>query len=117
MVDIEHDPLKKIVVHELYPYKNKEGLMRRAVRPNTVLPLYWCGGMLFMFFPLDSSTARKEYIKGIFHLQMVAYCTMPEYKNILELEDEQFKGVKIPVTDLSGFEIFEDLTKWLKKKK
>ncbi len=115
MVEIERTPVKKLVVHELYKYKSREVLMRRAVGPNMVLPLYWSDGMLFMFFPLEGGDARKEYIKGIFHVHMVSYCPMKEYKEVLELDDDQFKGVKIRVVDLSDFEMFKDLAEWLKK--
>lgn len=46
---------------------------------------------------------------------MVSYCPMKEYKEVLELDDDQFKGVKIRVVDLSDFEMFKDLSAWLKK--
>ena len=117
MVDIEHVPVKKLVVHEVYKYDKKEDLMLRAVRPNDVMPLYWSDGVLFFFFPFESSGAKKDYLKGIFHIEIVAYSPMPEYKSVLELEDEHIKGVKIRVLDLSKFELFKDLAKWLKAKK
>jgi hypothetical protein len=110
-------PVKKLVVHEVYKYDNKEELMLRAVRPNSVMPLYWSGGVLFFFFPFENSGAKKDYLPGTFHLEIVAYCLMPEYKSTLELEDEQIKGVKIRVMDLSKFDLFQDLTKWLKARK
>jgi hypothetical protein len=117
MVEIEHMPVKKLVVHEVYKYDKREELMLRAVRPNGVLPLYWSNGVLFFFFPFSSSDAKKDYLKGIFHIEIVSYCLMPEYKSMLEMEDEQIKGVKIRVMDLSKFELFKDLAKWLKAKK
>ena len=115
MIEIERAPIKKLVVHELYKYKSKEELMERVVRPNEVLPLYWSDGVLFMFFPLGGNDAKREYLKGILHVHMVGYCVMQEYKRTLELDNEEFKGVKIRVADLSEYEIFKDLAKWLKK--
>lgn len=117
MVEIEQMPVKKLVVHEVYKYEKKEDLMLRVIRPNGVMPLYWSDGVLFFFFPLESSGAKKEYLHGIFHLEIVAYCMMPEYRGMLELEEEQIKGVKVRVLDLSRFELFKDLAKWLKAKK
>jgi hypothetical protein len=117
MVEIEHVPVKKLVIHEVYRYDKKEELMLRAVRPNSIMPLYWSDGVLFFFYPFESSGAKKDYLKGIFHFEIIGYCLMPEYKSMLELEDEQIKGVKIRVLDLSKFELFKDLAKWLKAKK
>ncbi len=91
--------------------------MLRAVRPNGVMPLFWCDGILFFFYPLMSNYSRKDYIKGIFHIEMVAYSTMPQYKSILELEEEQIKGVKVRVVDFSKFGMFKDLIRWLKARK
>ncbi len=117
MVDITQEPVKKVVLHEVYKYENKEELMLRAVRPNGVMPLYWSDGVLFFFYPFVSSDAKKDYLKGIFHVEIVAYCLMPEFKTILELDEEQVKGVKIRVFDLSKFDLFRDMARWLKAKK
>lgn len=117
MVEIEYEPVKKVVVHELYRCDNREDLIIRAIRPTGVLPLYWSEGVLFFFYPMESRSAKRDYMKGTFHLEIITYCMMPEYKKMLEFDDENIKGVKVRVIDLSKFETFRDLAKWMKNRK
>jgi hypothetical protein len=117
VVEIEDYPTKKIVVHEIYKYDSKEELVKRVVGPSGIRPVFWCDGILFVFYMDDSDDARKDYLKGIMHWDAVAYTEMPSYRESIELEEDMFKGVKVPVINYSKFGIFKEFVKWLKARK
>jgi len=117
MVEIEYMPTKKIVVHEMYKHSTIEDLIKRIVSPEGARPLFWCDGILFTFYLDDGDEARKEYIKGTMHWDMLAYTEMQSFRDSVELDEGMFKGVKVPVLNYSGFVLFKDLTKWIKSKK
>lgn len=117
MVEFEYAKIKKVVVHELYKYETKEKLIQRVLRSNGPSHLFWCNGILFYFFPSDTDGAKVDYMKGIFHWEVLVYAAMNRYESIVEYEDEMIKGVRIRVVDYGHFEIFSDLAKWLQTQK
>ncbi len=118
MVDVEHSPVKKIVVHEIYKYDDKEEMVKRVVGfSSNPRPIFWCDGILFVFYMDDSDDARTEYLKGTMHWDAFTYTEMPAYKESIELDEGMFKGVKVAVIDYSNFVIFKDFMKWIKARK
>ena len=113
-VDIAYEPIKKVVVHEIYRYKDKDDLMKRVIRPNGPMQLFWCDGILFIFVVSDSDEAKADYLKGVFHWDVFAYTEMREFLDIIEYDDNYVRGVKVAVVDYSTFPIFKDFIKWLK---
>ena len=117
MVEIEEIPTKKIVVHEIHKYASKEELIKRIVGQSGIHPIFWCDGILFVFYMDDSDEARADYLKGTMHWDTFAYAEMPAHKEFVELEEDMFKGVKVPVIDYSRFQPYKDFMKWLKARK
>ena len=117
MVEISYMPIKKIVVHDVYRHEDKDELMRRVIRPNGPSQLFWCDGILFLFFVSDSDEAKADYLKGTFHLDILYYAPMEKYTPVLEYEDEMVKGVKVRIVDFSNFDTFKGLVKWMKDRK
>lgn len=117
MVSVEFSPNKKIVVHQVYRFDSKEELAKRVAGFGQNKPIFWCDGILFLFFTNNTDLDREEYLKGTWHWDALLYTMMPKYSDAVELEDGSYKGVKIMVLDYSGFELFKDVTKWLKAQK
>lgn len=80
MIDIEHQPLKKIIVHHIVRYQTIEKFLQNAIGPNTTT-LGWCGGLLFNVGRFGhSDRIVNDSLDGIDHIAGIYYCAMPEYK-------------------------------------
>jgi len=117
MVEIEYSPVKKIVVHEIYRYDSKEELTKRLAGYSSGRPIFWCDGIVFVYYMDDSDDSKNEYLKGTAHWSTLAYAEMPKFAASIELEEGMFKGVKMAVIDYNSFKLFKDFIKWLKTSK
>ncbi len=117
MVNVEFVPDKKVVVHQVYRFGSKEELAKRIVGFGQNKPVFWCDGVLFVYFTNNTDLDREEYFKGTWHWDALLYADMPKYSESVELEDGSYKGVKLMVLDYSGFDVFKDVMKWLRSRK
>ncbi len=117
MVSVEFAPDKKIVVHQVYKFKSTEELAKRVAGFGQNKPIFWCDGVLFLYFTNSADIDREEYFKGTWHWDALLYADMPQYSDAIELEEGGYKGVKIMVLDYSEFDAFKDVIKWVKSKK
>ena len=118
MVKVTYSPVKELVVHEAVRVNHDDLLMER-ITPAGNMPLYWCNGILFSFSSVPmTKDIVKDYLEGIIHWMEIHYTEMPQYKPVLELNDENYKALmKIKVIDTSKSALHSDVTKWLKGKK
>ena len=65
----------------------------------------------------DAELFDAEFMKGRFHFTEVFYTDMQEYKPIIDINTEQFGGLKVSVIDQSDLQLHKELAKWLKSKK
>ena len=108
------EPLKELVIHEAYKMDLK-GIVLQKVRPDgRPVVLYWCNGIVYSVFTLGEKGWDDELLKGRYHITRVYYAEMPEYKPMVEINTDQFGGLKIPVVDNSGIELDSEMVKWLK---
>lgn len=119
MVDIQNPELKQLVVHHIYKVP-KEELIRNSLTPQGITrPLFWSDGVLFTYWPLptDADAIVNDYLNGKEHWGEVFWTELPAFSEMLELEDEHIKGVKVRVVDVSTYVPHRDFAKWLKGKK
>ncbi len=115
---ITESPIEEIVVHEVYKLSMQSLLIKR-IRPDGRAPLlYWCNGIIYFFGVFsDPEIFDQEFMKGKFHFTEVYYSEMEKYNPIVELNTDQFGGVKISVIDQGDIPLHKELTSWLKSKK
>lgn len=116
MVDVEYLKTSKLVVHHIYKMPIEE-LIRNRISPEGTRALYWCDGIVFSIsFVPDTQEVIKEYIVGKEHWDAVFYSELVEYQPILELDDPNYRGVKVRVINATDFSPHKEFVQWLKKK-
>jgi len=68
--------------------------------------LAWCNGLLFFYEEFDSEDITKEKTKGIWYLQSFVYTECKE-----KIQQSKWNGYSLEVVDLTGYPMYEDLTK------
>ncbi len=86
MTEIEYQPFKKIVVHEVIKYSFEELvtevlLQARALGGTAVPSLGWCNGVAFIIqqFPLTEAIV-EEMLRGVVHYAGVLYAIKESYE-------------------------------------
>jgi len=115
MVDIEYQPIKKIIVHEIIKNTLDEYLRMKAVPPvpnQPVIGSRWIDGILFdpVGYPNIPEIIRDN-MEGIVHWNIVNFTDLPEYKPILNHPDT---GAPLQVIDNSTNTAVSDFIRWLK---
>ena len=117
-MEIKSPGMKELVVHHLYKV-NMDELARLCITTsNGIRPLFWDDGILFFFhsIPLIMNTEiTNDYINGREHWEEAYYCELAKYKDVIELEDGDFKGAKIRVVRASDFTPHREFVTWVKK--
>ena len=68
--------------------------------------LSWCNGLLFYLEEFDSKDIIKKQIEGIWYIESFVYAECKE-----KIQQSKWNGYSLEVIDLTGFSIYEDLTK------
>ncbi len=110
MVDVEYQPIKKIIIHEIIKYNLQEFI---KLKSNPPLPLRWVDGIVFqvgMYNP--SPKMSDDETQGIIHWAALEFAEMKDYKPSLPTN---ISTVTIPVVDNSSNTAVSDVIRWLKK--
>ena len=115
MVDVEYQPVKKIIVHEIIKYTFDEFLNLKVRSPNPNLPpisVRWANGVVFTAsaYPSTSELINQQ-VQGIVHYANVEFAEMEEYQSILM---NQSSGGSVPVVNYSNNTAVTDFIRWLK---
>lgn len=117
MIEVKHEPLKELIINEAYKMSIKDVVVRR-VRQNSMPPLLWCDGILYFYVTnADSEVFDDEYTSGRFRWLDVYYAEMPEFKPVIDIDSEQFGGIKINVIDNSMIPLHKAFAVWVKGQK
>ena len=105
----------ELVVHHAYKI-SMEDLIRTCISKSHSMPmLYWCNGIAFYYeplLPIMNPDVEKDFLKGVDHWAEVYYSDMKDYRDVIELDDGEFKGAKIRIIDASGFMPHKDFASW-----
>ena len=113
---IRSESFKEIVVMEQTRFKTVDDLARFAniAVGGKTTGLYWANGVLFIYYPLPTSTelAAKALIEEKkVYWAFVSYALMPQYRSIIETKER----IVVPVIDMSTSKMFNKVGQWLKE--
>jgi hypothetical protein len=113
---IRSESFKEIVVMEQTRFKTVDDLARFAniAVGGKTTGLYWANGVLFIYYPLPTSTelAAKALIEEKkVYWAFVSYALMPQYRSIIETKER----IMVPVIDMSTSKMFNKVGQWLKE--
>src|SRR3989304_4387546 len=114
MVEIIHEPLKRIVVREMVKYDrprrlaNALSFIRKMAQP---ILLTWADGVVFVSQPIPPSEMPEEYARGEVFVASVSFAPMPDYSGTVKSGN-----VEMGVIDVSRSPLSMDLARFLRLK-
>jgi len=116
MVRVKFTPSEELIIHEsiLHSLSNLIKLCSVGVQPGGFAgPLSWAEGVVFRFSRLaPTDEVFKELLQGKVHWNVVEWALMPQYKEVIPLEEI---NAKIPVINVSNTTILCEVAKALKE--
>jgi hypothetical protein len=117
LVRVTFSPSEELIIHEsiLHSLVDLIKLCSVGVQPGGLAgPLSWAEGVVFRFSRLaPTDEVFRELLQGKVHWNVVEWALMPQYKQVIPLEEI---NAKIPVIDVSTTTILCDVAKALKRK-
>jgi len=115
MVEFEHQPWKKIIVHEVVKYPIEFFITQHSlgVEPRGIGgSLNWADGVVFDIGHFrDTDDVIREKLEGKLHYSSVIYGLLEKYQSEFEVAG----NIRIPVIDVSHNKIFKEMATWIKK--
>lgn len=114
VVEITHEPLKKVVVRELVKYDNAQQLVSSLaiiMKMGQPILLNWCEGMVFVSQPIPPPEMPEEYAKGELFIASISYAPMEEFSHNVKAGNTE-----MPVIDVSRSPLSQEIGKFLKSK-
>ena len=110
-------PSEELIIHESINHSLPDliKLCSVGVQPGGLAgPLSWAEGVVFRFSRMaPTDELFKELLQGKVHWNVVEWALMPQYKQVIPLEEI---NAKIPVINVSTTTILCDVAKALKEK-
>jgi hypothetical protein len=115
-VMVSYEPFQEIVVMEKNHFSSPDELARftSIIAGGKLAGLYWVDGVIFLYFPLSTSTSvfAKELLeKRRVYWSYLGYAIMPKFVPIIETK----KKMIVPVVDISSDPIFKGVANWIKQ--
>jgi hypothetical protein len=114
LVQIVHEPLKRIVVRELIKYDNPQQLVTAftfLMKMGQPILLTWSEGVVFVTQPIPPPEMPDDYARGDLYVASISYAPMPDYS-----QNVRVGNVEMGVIDLSRSPVSVELGKFLKSK-
>ena len=117
-ITVKYAPFKEIIVMERTQFSTPEEIARftSVIAGGKLAGLYWCEGVVFLYFPLPASTtavAKALIETGKVYWTFVGYSLMPKYAPTIETKEK----IIVPVIDISSDQILRKVAQWLKEQK
>ena len=117
MVRVTFRPSEELIIHEaiLHSLADLIKLCSVGVQPGGLAgPLSWAEGVVFRFSRMaPTDEIFRELLQGKVHWNVVEWALMPQYKQVIPLEEI---NAKIPVINVSTTTILCEVAKALKEK-
>jgi len=117
LVRVTFRPSEELIIHEstLHSLPDLTKLCSVGVQPGGLAePLSWAEGVVFRFSRMaPTDEIFKELLQGKVHWNVVEWALMPQYKQVIPLEEI---NAKIPVINVSTTTILCEVAKALKEK-
>ncbi len=114
MVEIAHEPLKRIVIRELVKYDNPQQLVNALsfiMKMGQPVLLTWADSMVFVSQPIPPSDMPEEYARGELYIASISYAPMADF-----VHNVKAGNVEMPVIDVSRSPLSQELARFLKTK-
>ena len=114
MVEIAHEPLKRIVIRELVKYDNPQQLVNALsfiMKMGQPVLLTWADSMVFVSQPIPPSDMPEEYARGELYIASISFAPMAEF-----VHNVKAGNVEMPVIDVSRSPLSQELARFLKSK-
>jgi len=116
LVKITFKPWEEVIIHDSNHYSLEDLLKIHSmgVQPGGLArPLSWAEGVVFQPVPMPpSDDIVKEQLQGKIHWIGVTWALMPEYKNVIMIQDI---NAKIPIVNVSATAVLCEVAKALKE--
>lgn len=119
MVNIKLEPYNRIIVRDYIRHASPEAF---AIFDTTSVPddvkgkvggFFWANGILFRHAPFQASeSVSKEYIAGRLFIDSLQFAPMPKYVSEIKVPR---RSLVVPVLNVSESQLFDALSKWIKK--
>ena len=112
MVEIRHEPLKRVIIREVIRYETPQQLVNAftfIMKMGQPILLTWCEGIVFVSQPIPPPEMPEEYARGELYIASVSCAPMPEYSNSVKSGN-----VEMPVIDVSRSPLSQELGKFLR---
>jgi hypothetical protein len=117
MVRVTFKPWEEVIIHEEVALSLDDLIKINSlgVQPGGLAqPLRWAEGVIFRFSAMPpTDEVIREQLQGKIHWSIVEWALMPEYKNVILIQDI---NAKIPVINVSATTILCEIAKALKEK-
>ena len=114
-IEINVQPIKKIVIFECTEFSTKEFFKRveLMVRSGHPVALSWAEGIVFLAMPYqpNSDIMIEETMKGTFYWAIVMFSSMSKYQPIKKMGARE-----ISIIDQTSISYLRQVAQWLKKR-
>ncbi len=114
MVEIIHEPLKRIVVREIVKYESPQQLVNALafiMKMGQPILLTWAEGVVFVSQPIPPPEMPEEYVRGELYIASISFAPMSEYSN-----NVKSGNVEMGVIDVSRSPLSQELARFLRSK-
>ena len=92
MVDVEFQPIRKVIVHEAMKYDFNEFVERYAIQPPPGIPpavARWTDGIIFVFNTVQPTPEliNERIHDGVIHWDFLIFAEMPDFQNVVTHPD------------------------------
>ena len=116
MVKVTFQPSEELIIHESIKHTLPDliKLCSVGVQPGGLAgPLSWAEGVVFRFSRMAATDEIfRELLQGKVHWNVLEWALMPQYKQVIPIEEI---NAKIPIIDVSTTTILCDVAKALKE--
>ncbi len=114
MVEIVHEPLKKIFVREIVKFDTPQQLVNAftfIMKMGQPILLTWAEGMVFATQPIPPPEMPEEYARGELYVASISCAPMADYSQSIK-----HGNVEMAVIDVSRSPVSQQLARFLKSK-
>jgi hypothetical protein len=116
LVKVTFKPWEEVIIHESIHYSLEDLLKIHSigVPPGGLADvLRWAEGVVFRFIAMPpTDEIVREQLQGKIHWSAVEWALMPEYKNVILIQDI---NAKIPIINVSATAILREIAKALRE--
>lgn len=116
LVKITFKPWEEVIIHDSnhYSFEDLLKIHSMGVQPGGLArPLSWAEGVVFVPLAMPpTDDIVKEQLQGKVHWLSVTWALMPEYKNVIMIQDI---NAKIPIVNVSATAVLCEVAKALKE--